>query len=119
MAVSDLSTFEENDTSQDRYRAWQHEAFFEVKWMRKGWRGNRFEMDAIKQLAAIPVDVAKLAHHQELGRCTVAGMVVFDDESYFSTSDPPYEDWPSGVWLLTVGPGPLELRGLLPAEVDA
>lgn len=47
VAVSDLSTFEENDTSQDRYRAWQHEAFFEVKWMRKGWRGNRFEMDAI------------------------------------------------------------------------
>jgi hypothetical protein len=75
----------------------------------KGWGANR---DARARLANIPVDVAKLAHHVELGRCCVAGMLIFDDEGYFHQSDFARE-WPDGVWLLYVGRWALEQRGLI------
>jgi hypothetical protein len=112
VAVSDLSSFVEDATSQERYRAHRHEAFFEVKWLLKGWRGHAWERDAAKRVQAIPVDVAKLAHHASLGRCTVAGMLVVDDESYFEEHG--HDDaWPAEVWRLVAGPGALDKRGLV------
>src|SRR5215211_2698129 len=94
VAVSDLSSFVEDATSQERYRTHRHEAFFEVKWLLKGWRGESFEMDARRRVAAVPADLAKLAHHAELGRCVVAAMLVFDDESYFHEHGDT-ENWPA------------------------
>jgi len=112
VAVSDLSMFAEDDTSQDRYVSHQHEAFFEVKWLKKGWRGQRFEQDAKKQIEAIPIDLAKLENHMDLGRCRVAGMVIFDDEGYFAEHGGDIE-WPDSIWRLLVGEEALRSRGLL------
>lgn len=124
VAVSDLTAFVEDEMSQERFRTRRHEAFFEVKWLLKGWRGQRFEMDAITRIASVQTDVAKLAHHRSLGRCAVAAMFIVDDEDFFSTgggrlsaalttsdSDPP---WPHGVWRLCVGPEALRRRGKHP-----
>jgi hypothetical protein len=114
VAVSDLASFVEDAGSQDRFRRHRHEAFFEVKWFLKGWKGNR---DAKARWADIPVDAAKLARHMELGRCAVAGMLVFDDEGWFdqqSLEGP----WPKDVWRLYVGPWALERRGLLAPEAS-
>src|SRR5262249_14998621 len=69
LAVSDLGSFSEDATSQERFRTLRHEAFIEVKWLLKGWRGQAFEMDARKRVLAVPVDLAKLARHAQLGRC--------------------------------------------------
>jgi hypothetical protein len=112
IAVSDLAAFVEDADSQERFRTHRHEAFFEVKWLLKGWRGEAFEMDARKRVAAIPADLAKLAHHLELGRCEVAGMLVVDDESYFDEQSEA-DAWPSEVWRLVAGPSALRRRGLL------
>jgi hypothetical protein len=113
IAVSDLSGFIEDADSQSRFRAHRHEAFFEAKWLLKGWRGQAFEMDANKRVAAIPADLAKLARHLELGRCEIGGMLVIDDESYFEESGS-VGPWPDDVWRLVVGPSALASRGLIP-----
>lgn len=115
LAVSDLSQFLEGDDTQARFRTHRHEAFVEVKWLLKGWRGQRFEMDAHKRVAAVPADLAKLARHVELSRCAVAAMFIVDDEDYFLEHGPT-DDWPVGVWRLLAGPHALRMRGLL--DVD-
>jgi hypothetical protein len=109
VAVSDLASFVEDAGSQARFQTHRHEAFFEVKWFVKGWGNNR---DAKSRNADIPLDVAKLARHVQLGRCAVAGMLTFDDEGYFGqqTFD---GQWPENVWRLYVGPAALHRRGLL------
>lgn len=113
VAVSDLSGFVEGADSYARFRSHRHEAFFEVKWFVRGWGTNR---DAKSRWADIPVDVAKLARHVELGRCAVAGMLVFDDEGYFNKQS--FEGvWPKDVWRLQVGRWALERRGLLAEPV--
>ena len=112
LAVSDLASFVEDPTSQQRFRTQRHEAFIEVKWLLKGWRGQAFEMDAKKRVAAIPTDLAKLARHVELGRCEVAAMLVVDDEGYFEEHGD-RDAWPADVWRLVVGPDALRKRGLL------
>jgi hypothetical protein len=117
VAVSDLSSFIEDATSQERYRTHRHEAFFEVKWLLKGWRGESFEMDARKRVEAVAADLAKLARHAKLGRCVVAAMVVFDDESYFQEHSDT-DRWPADVWRLVVGPEALQRRGLLPETFE-
>jgi hypothetical protein len=106
VAVSDFSTFVEDDGSFERFRTHEHDAFFEVKWFAKGWGNNR---DAKSRLADIPIDTRKLANHLRLGRCKVAGMLVFDDESYLHQQGST-EDWPDGVWRLYVGPSAVERR---------
>jgi hypothetical protein len=110
IAVSDLSAFVENETAQERFRSHRHAAFFEVKWLLKGWRGERFEMDAAKRVKAVKPDLAKLANHLALGRCTVAGMLIVDDEDYFFERGE--TAWPAGVWRLVLGPSALVRRGL-------
>jgi hypothetical protein len=112
LAVSDLSTFVEDDSSQERFRSMRHEAFVEVKWLLKGWRGNKFEMDARKRVAAVGADALKLARHLQLGRCAVAAAFVVDDEDYFITEGDQL-DWPAGVWRLVLGPQTLRGYGLL------
>jgi hypothetical protein len=115
VAVGDPSAFIEDETSGARFGRQVHELFCEVKWLSKGWRGNTWEHDARKRVAAIPVDLAKLAHHIALGRCAVAVMLVFDDEDYFAEHGADVT-WPPGVWRLVVGPQALRRRGLLPDE---
>ena len=117
LAVSDLSAFVEDASTQERFQHHRHEAFFEVKWLLKGWRGTQFEMDARKRADQIPADLAKLARHVELGRCAVAGMLIFDDEGYFEEHRAEIE-WPLSVWRLVVGPRALRLRGLLGEEPE-
>lgn len=115
LAVSDLSQFVEDDDTQSRFRTQQHEAFFEVKWLLKGWRAQRFEMDARKRVVAVPADLAKLARHVELGRCAVAGMFIVDDEDYFLEHGEA-DAWPARVWRLLAGPHALRMRGLLDGD---
>jgi hypothetical protein len=112
VAVSDLASFVEDESSQERYRTHRHEAFFEIKWLLKGWRGRTFEMDARKRVASIPPDTAKLARHMELGRCAVAGMLVVDDEGYFLENGM-VDEWPADVWRLVAGPDALARRSLM------
>src|ERR1700690_3648840 len=96
LAVCDLSSFIEDAATQKRFGGHRPEAFFEVKWMLKGWRGQHFEMDAGKRVEQIPADLAKLARHVELERCSVAGMLIFDDEGYFEEYGGEIL-WPPGV----------------------
>jgi hypothetical protein len=112
VAVSDLSGFHEDETTAARYRTWRHEAFFEVKWLLKGWRGERFERDARRRVTEIAADRSKLARHLELGRCAVAAMFVVDDEGYFE-EHADLDEWPTGVWRLVLSPHELAHRGLL------
>lgn len=118
VVVSDLLAFIEDQDSYERYRSHRHQAFFEVKWFAKGFGDNR---DARARLAAIPPDVAKLAHHIELGRCAVAGMLIVDDDDYengngYYLTNHDAEAWPESVWLLYVGRWSLTRRGLLSGE---
>jgi hypothetical protein len=128
LVVSDLSTFVEDDTSQDRFRNLAHDAFIEAKWLVKGWRGNRFEQDAVRRVQSVYGDITKLCRHLELGRCRVAAVAVFDDEDYFATSMGPEDeenlgtpasamqagdDVPGPVWRLVLGPRALRARGQL------
>jgi hypothetical protein len=112
LAVSDLTTFVEDETSQERFRSMRHEAFFEVKWLLKGWQGNKFEMDARKRVESVLVDAHKLANHLRLGRCAVAAAFVVDDEDYFHQMSN-HPDWPADVWRLVLGPETLRGYGLL------
>ncbi|MFN8133122.1 MAG: hypothetical protein U0R70_16380 [Solirubrobacteraceae bacterium] len=113
VAVTDLRGFTEDGTSQERYRTHQHEAFFEVKWLQKGWRGSSYEMDAKKRVEAVAADCEKLSRHAELGRCKVAGMLIVDDEDYFHEHAGGLPPCPRGVWRLVLGPELLRARGLL------
>lgn len=113
LAVCDMSEFTEDDESQDRYRAFRHEAFIEIKWMRKGWRGQTWEFQARNTVDQIADDVAKLKRHRSLNRCAVAAMFVVDDEDYFDEHD--QHDWPDNVWRLVAGPRLLRRMGLLQA----
>ena len=118
LAVSDLSAFGEDDESYGRFRGKRHQAFFEVKWFLNGFGDNR---DARNRLAAIPAYRDKLAHHAELDRCAVAGMLIVDDEDYghangYYRSHHDAEQWPSSVWLLYLGRWTLIRRGLLAPE---
>jgi hypothetical protein len=115
LAVSDFSTFVEDETSQERFRSHRHEAFIEVKWLLKGWRGNAFEMDARKRVQAVAQDLDKLANHVRLGRCAVAAMFVVDDEDYFHQNGGALQ-WPPDVWRLLLGPHTLRRYGLLPED---
>lgn len=114
LAVSDLSGFKEDATSQVRFLTMQHDAFIETKWLVKGWRGYRFERDATKRVASVYDDIIKLDRHLALGRCQVAAVLVVDDEDYYAQSSSPTEK-PTGpgVWRLIAGPRTLEQRGLL------
>lgn len=112
LAVSDLSEFVEDNTSQDRYRNMRHEAFFEVKWLKKGWLGEKFEHDAHKRVLDVNVDAAKLANHLQLNRCALAATFVVDDEDFFSEHGD-VDTWPAGVWRLVLGPNTLRRYGLL------
>lgn len=103
LAVTDLSRFVEDETSQERFRSLRHQVFIEAKWFTKGWRGGPFEMDAKKRVASVEADARKLANHLRLGRCAVAAVLVVDDEDYlYENSDT--SEWPADVWRLVVGP---------------
>jgi len=115
LAVTELGRFLEDETSQERFRSHRHEAFIEVKWLVKGWRGNPFEMDARKRVASVGVDAVKLANHLRLGRCAVAAAFVVDDEDYFAGESEMLE-WPADVWRLVLGPETLRGYGLLPDQ---
>ncbi len=98
----------------------QHHAFIETKWLVKGWEGHRFEQDAIRRVASVHDDIAKLRRHLDLGRCQVAAVLVIDDENYFATSTPVDGAEPvEGVWQLLVGPKALEARGLVLSDWSA
>lgn len=117
LVVSDFSTFVEDEQSQDRFRTWPHDAFIETKWLVKGWAGNRFELDAHKRGASVHADIKKLDRHLELDRCSVAAVLVVDDEDFFlMAGDPEPHDTPSSVWRLVAGPRALRQRGLLREE---
>jgi hypothetical protein len=116
LVVSDLSGFEEDETSQERFQTLVHGAFIEAKWLVKGWEGQRFERDATKRVASVHADIAKLARHIRLGRCQVAAALVVDDEDYFRTHSDQLDRSTDRVWRLVAGPDTLERHGLLHRE---
>lgn len=131
LVVSNLAGFVEDETAQERFQTMTHDAFVEVKWLKKGWRGQRYEQDATTRTASVYEDIAKLRRHLELSRCRVAAVLVFDDEDYFVESLAPEDDQrlgtpatrgpleevPGPVWRLIIGPEALRERGLLLPEV--
>jgi hypothetical protein len=118
VAVADFTTFGEGPDASTRFKTHRQEAFFEVKWCLKGWTASSRELKARRE--AIPVDIAKLAHHVQLGRCAVAGMVVFDDDGWFHRQDLELSGgWPKGVWRLYLGPSALTHRQLIATGDEA
>jgi len=113
VVVSDLSAFLEDEHSQERFQTHQHAAFIETKWLVKGWRGQRFERDAVKRAASVAADIRRLARNLELGRCLVAAVLVVDDEEYYSTTEPGGNENNARVWRLIASPRTLEERGLI------
>jgi hypothetical protein len=113
VAVLNLAEFVEGPDAATRFGGRPHEVFFEVKWCVKGWSDNAREHKA--RLEAIPLDIAKLANNLRLGRCRVAGMVIFDDGGWWARQSPDLNGgWPRDVWSLYVGPHALHWRGLAP-----
>jgi hypothetical protein len=111
IVVSDLDGFLADSTAQAVFRHRQHEAFIEVKWLKRGWRGHTFEYDARKRVKQVEEDLQKLAWNLEVGRCATAAMLIFDDEDYFEEHSTA-TTWPAGVERLVVGPAALKRRGL-------
>jgi hypothetical protein len=112
VTVSEFASFPEGADAYPRFKEHAHEAFFEVKWCLKGLEANSRELKA--RLVSIPEDLRKLANNVALGRCQVAGLVVFDDEGWFEQVGHDLSGgWPDGVWRLDVGPRALRWRGLI------
>jgi hypothetical protein len=112
IVVSDLDRFVADETARDMFRRKRHEAFIEVKWLKKGWRGHAFEHDARKRVTGVEHDLQRLAWNLEIGRCLTAAMLVVDDEGFLdehAASIP----WPPDVERFVLGPAELERRGLL------
>jgi hypothetical protein len=112
IGISDLSAFTADDTAYDRFRSHQHLLFVEAKWFPKGYEGYQWEYVAREQVKAVQGDLDKLERHLRLGRCTVAAMLVVDDEDYFEKHGAGLV-WPTGVERLVCGPAELRRRGLL------
>jgi hypothetical protein len=92
IVVSDFSSFRPDAESNARFARHVHEAFVEVKHFRKGW----WPMDRKRAFDSVKRDIERLAAHVERGHCRVAGMLVFDDEDYF-TGQLAEIDWPRTV----------------------
>jgi hypothetical protein len=119
IVVSDLATFVEDESSQQRFQTHQHSAFVETKWLVKGWRGQRFERDAVKRAASVAGDITRLARSLQLGRCLVAAMLVIDDEEFYSQSAPAADEENARVWRLIASPQALQDRGLTHIDFTA
>lgn len=118
IALTDMSDFVADGTAGERFKALQHSAFIEVKWLYKGWWGHpRWEMDAIGRVEGVRRDLAALARHLKLGRCSVAAMLVVDEECYFEHH---FEDdgWPKDVMRLVASPAELDRRGVKEKAVE-
>jgi hypothetical protein len=46
IVISNLDGLAADDTAQQNFRTRTHEAFIEVKWLKKGWAHGRFELRA-------------------------------------------------------------------------
>jgi len=112
IVVSDLSGFQADANAQHTFRHRQHEAFIEVKWLKKGWSDGPWRHEAPRRVREVDEDLRQLAWHLQLGRCWTAAMLVFDDEDSLHEYSPPIV-WPSDVLRFVVGPAVLKERGLL------
>lgn len=115
IVVSDFSSFEEGEDSQDRFRLKRHEAFVEAKWLKKGRWTKLPEHES--RARGIKKDLLNLQRAVEQGRCLVAAMLVFDDECALDYH-PDLVEWPDGVERLLMSPSEVTRRSMGNDEVQ-
>lgn len=114
IVVSDLSAFAPDETADERFRTHRHHAFIEVKHFGKGSSGH-WRHAAIRKIPAVHADALRLARHVERGHCSVAAVLVIDDDCLFEDEMGNYE-WPGSVLRLVATPRELERRGVSAAD---
>jgi hypothetical protein len=83
LAVSDLSDFEVDDTSHQRFGTRKHELFVEAKYLPKG----HWPRDVKKKIDHdIPANVASQLARLRAGRCRVAACFIVDDDDHVFTA---------------------------------
>ena len=115
LVVSDLHEFVEDETSQERFGAHQHELLLEAKYFHHGWTGPWFGTEK-RRVASVLADAQRLARHIERGRCLVAAVLVVDDDDLFEQTLEDLEgsdSWPASVERLFASPAELRRRGLV------
>lgn len=110
VVVSDLRDFVEDEHSQERFFAHRHALFVEVKHFGRGSAG-RWRFDAIKKVPAIRADAERLAMHLERNHCSLAAVLVVDDDDLFE-DEGGLEAWPEMVKLLLASPRELLRHGI-------
>jgi hypothetical protein len=108
LAVSDLSDFEANDTSHQRFGSRKHELFVEAKYLPKGhWPRDvkrKIEQD-------IPKNVVSQVARLRSGRCVCAACLIVDDEDHvFHALHSGNLSVPPDILLLHASPATLALR---------
>jgi hypothetical protein len=119
IVVSDLTGFDEDETSQERFRSRPHEIFVEAKWLKKGrWTKPGELLDrATSPNGGVTKDLKNLKRALEIGRCQAAAVLIFDDECFLDVHDDLIE-WPDEVERLIVSPTALKRYGLAGSELD-
>jgi hypothetical protein len=110
VVVSDLRDFVEDEQSQERYFEHRHALFLEAKHFGRGSAG-RWRYDQIRKVPAIRADAERLAAHLERKHCSLAAVLVVDDDDLFEDEGGP-EAWPENVRLLLASPRELSRRGI-------
>ena len=111
VVVSDLSTFVEDDTSDERFRRHRHDLFVEVKHIGFGSE-RRWFFDARKKLPAIGADARRLAEHVNRNHCALAAILVVDDDCIYESNRDLVGEIPSTVVELVASPRQLHDRGI-------
>jgi hypothetical protein len=115
LVVSDLHDFIEDETSQARFQAHQHELFLEVKYLPAGCR-ETFRFDHESKVPAALADAVRLAKHVHRKHCLVGALLVVDDDGLFEELLE-LSTWPRDITLLLAGPSELARRGFADAAV--
>ena len=108
LAVSDLSDFETDDSSHQRFGSRKHELFVEAKYLPKGhWPRDvkrKIEID-------IPMNVASQLARLRAGRCQVAACFIVDDDDHvFNALSEGRLSIPAEILLLHASPATLAIH---------
>jgi hypothetical protein len=118
LVVSNMITFEENETSQARFTTHHHALFIEAKYFPAGYSRGRWRFDHIRKVEGVLADAKRLGRHIERGHCMVAAVFVVDDDDQFEEHMVKHE-WPTNVDILLASPQELARRGIGPQRERA
>ena len=102
IVVSDLREFVEDETTQARFIRHRHDIFIEAKYFPAGC-SKTLKFDHLKKVPSVMADAERLQLHLERGHCSVAAVLVVDDDGLFSGESAKL-DWPADVIRLVATP---------------